>query len=173
MLVEGRRGRSVPCGDGLAKLQTPDRSIDGCGSSATGYHNTMEGHMSSCAAAKEVLPAVYEAFAAAIERQDAEALARFYTADCQVFPTGADIVSGVGAIPSFFDAFFAMGIKRCSFETFEIEEHGEIAYETGRATLYADGGAIAGTIKYLVIWRCEDGAWLVHRDILSGDAPPA
>jgi uncharacterized protein (TIGR02246 family) len=129
--------------------------------------------MPACLSAKDALPAVYEAFAAAIERQDAQALARFYTADCQVFPTGADIISGVGAIPGFFVAFFKMGIKRCSFEIFEIEEHGEIAYETGRATLYADGDATAGTIKYLVIWKCVDGQWLVHRDILSGDAPAA
>lgn len=126
--------------------------------------------MSNCTPAKEALPAVYEAFGAAIERQDSQALARFYTANCQVFPTGADIVSGAGSIPAFFDAFFDMGIKGCSFETFEIEEHGEIAYETGRATLYVEGDAVAGTIKYLVIWKCQDGEWLVHRDILSGDA---
>ena len=97
--------------------------------------------MSNCVSAKEALPALYEAFGAAIERQDSQALAGFYTADCQVFPTGADIISGVGSIPAFFDAFFEMGIRRCSFETFEIEEHGEIAYETGRATLYAEGTA--------------------------------
>ena len=127
--------------------------------------------MSTCASAKEALPAVYERFGAAIERQDSEALARFYTTDCQVFPTGADIVSGIGSIAGFFDAFFESGVKRCSFETFEIEERGDIAYETGRVTLYAEGDVEAGTIKYLVIWKCEDGEWLVHRDILSGDAP--
>jgi uncharacterized protein (TIGR02246 family) len=129
--------------------------------------------MPPCVSARDALPVVYDAFVAAIERQDAQALARFYTSDCQVFPAGADIISGVGSIPQFFDGFFKMGIKRCSFEIFEIEEHGEIAYETGRATLYADGGATAGTIKYLVIWKCVDGQWLVHRDILSSDAPAA
>lgn len=131
------------------------------------------GDVANCVSAKEAIPAVYEAFAAAIERQDLQALARFYTADCQIFPTGADIISGVGSIPRFFTAFFEMGITRCSFEIFEIEQSGDIAYETGRATLYAEGGAPAGTIKYLVIWRCERGEWLVHRDILSGDAPAA
>ena len=128
--------------------------------------------MSNCVSAKKALPAIYEAFGAAIERQDTAALARFYTEDCRVFPTGADIVSGAGAIPAFYDAFFALGITRCSFETFEIEEHGEIAYETGRVTLHA-GDVGAGTVKYLVIWKCVGGQWLVHRDILSGDAPPA
>ena len=127
--------------------------------------------MSNCASAREALPGVYEAFGAAIEQQDSEGLVRFYTSDCQVFPTGADIVSGADAIPGFFDAFFEMGIRRCSFETFEIEQHGEIAYETGRVTLYVEDDVEAGTIKYLVIWRCEEGRWLVHRDILSGDAP--
>jgi uncharacterized protein (TIGR02246 family) len=127
--------------------------------------------MSNCTPAKEALPAVYEAFGAAIERQDSQALAGFYTEDCQVFPSGADIVSGAGSIAGFFDAFFELGVKRCSFETFEIEQRQDIAYETGRVTLYAEGDAEAGTIKYLVIWKCEDGGWRVHRDILSTDAP--
>ena len=129
--------------------------------------------MSNCIPAKEALPRVYEEFGAAIERQDSHGLAGSYTADCQVFAPGADVLSGVDAIPGYFDAFFELGIKRCSFETFEIEQHGEIAYETGRVALYAEGDAEAGTLKYLVIWRCEGGKWLVHRDILSSDAPAA
>jgi ketosteroid isomerase-like protein len=127
--------------------------------------------MSDCVSAGEALPGVYEAFSAAIERQDSQALAKFYTSDYRFFPTGCEVVSGYEALLGFFDAFWELGITRCSFETFEIEQHGEIAYETGRVTLYVEGDVEAGTMKYLVIWKCEEGTWLVHRDILSADAP--
>ena len=86
--------------------------------------------MSNCVSAKEALPAVYEAFAAAIERQDSQALAGFYTADCRVFPTGADIVSGVGSIPGFFEPwaidgrdYVDGGVGFCG--------HADLAAETG------------------------------------------
>jgi ketosteroid isomerase-like protein len=66
-----------------------------------------------------------------------------------------------------------MGIKRCSFETFEIEEHGDIAFETGRVTLYAEGDVEVDNPKYLVIWKRDGGTWCLYRDIFNSDKPAA
>ena len=127
--------------------------------------------MSSCKPANEAIPTVYEAFGAAIERQDSAALATFYTVDSKVVPAGGDVISGIDAIPGYFDALFELGVKRCSFEFLDIDQHGDIAIEIGRVTLCAEGGVEIDTLKYLVVWKCENGNWLVHRDILTIDKP--
>jgi ketosteroid isomerase-like protein len=127
--------------------------------------------MSNCDPAKDALPTVYEAFSDSIVRQDSSELATFYTADSKVVPPGGDIVSGIDAIPGYFDAFFELGVKRCSFEILDIDQHGDIAIEIGRVTLFAEGDVEAGALKYLVVWKCENGKWLVHRDILTNDQP--
>jgi len=127
--------------------------------------------MSGCQLANEALPSIYEAFGDAIVRQDSAELATFYTADSKVVPPGADIVSGIGAIPGYFDAFFDLGVKRCSFEILDVDQHGDLAVEIGRVTLFAENDVEAGALKYMVVWKCENGNWLVHRDILTNDQP--
>jgi len=122
-------------------------------------------------AASEAIPVVYEEFMSAVERGDAPALAALYTEDAQIFPPGSDIVSGTDVLPGFWATMLGMGIKRCSFETLEIEEHGDIAFETGRATLYGEGGVLIDKPKYLVIWKRQGGTWRLHRDIFNSDNP--
>ena len=129
--------------------------------------------MSICEPANDALPSVYAAFSDAIVRQDTAELATFYTADAKVVPAGGDIVSGRDSVPGFFDALFGLGVKRCTFETFSVDQHGELAVEIGRVTLLAEDDVEAGVMKYLVVWKCEDGNWLVYRDILTNDQPAA
>ena len=129
--------------------------------------------MSNCNPANDALPTVYEAFADAIVRQDSSELATFYTTTAKVVAPGSEIVSGVEAISGYFDALFGLGVKRCSFEILDIDQHADIAVEIGRVTLFAEGDAEIDMLKYLVVWKCEDGKWLVHRDILTGDKPSA
>lgn len=124
-------------------------------------------------AASKAIPVIYEEFMSAVERGDASALAALYTEDAQIFPPGSDIVSGAGALPGFWAAMLGMGIKRCTFESLEIEEQGDTAFETGRVTLYGEGGVLIDTPKYLVIWKRQDGTWRLHRDIFNSDNPAA
>lgn len=129
--------------------------------------------MSNCSPANNALPTVYEAFADAIERQDSSGLAAFYTATAKVVAPGSQIVSGLDAIVDYFKALFELGVKRCSFEILDIDQHGDIAIEIGRVKLYGEGDAEIDALKYLVVWKCESGKWLVHRDILTGDKAAA
>ncbi len=71
----------------------------------------------------------------------------------------------------FWTAMLGMGIKKCAFESFEIEEHGDIAYETGRVTLYGEGDVAIDNPKYLVVWKREGGDWRLHRDAFNSDKP--
>jgi len=125
--------------------------------------------MSNCVPANDALPTIYEAFSDAIVRQDSAELTTFYTADSKVVPAGGDVISGIDAMPGYFDALFELGVKCCSFEILDIDQHGDLAIEIGRVTLFAEGDVDIGALKYLVVWKCENGKWLVHRDILTND----
>jgi uncharacterized protein (TIGR02246 family) len=123
--------------------------------------------------ATTAISAVYEGFMRAVERGDADAISALYTEDAQILPPGGDIVSGRGALPAFWAATLGMGIKRCSFQTLEVEEHGDTAIEIGRVTLYGEGDIQIDTPKYLVVWKRHAGEWRMHRDIFNSDQPPA
>ena len=55
----------------------------------------------------------------------------------------------------------------------EVEEHGDTAIEMGRFTLFAEDGSQLDGGKYLVIWKVEDGAVKLHRDIWTSSRPAA
>jgi len=112
-------------------------------------------------------------FTTNIGRQDAAALAGLYTSNGCVMPTNSDIISGAANIQGFWQSVFDMGIRAAAVETIDLEEHGDTAIEVGRYTLKGDAGAVADYGKYIVIWKHEDGAWKLHRDIFNTSKPPA
>ena len=99
-----------------------------------------------------------------------DALDRVYTADARILPPGADMITGREAIKSFWkSAVAAMNIASGKLETVEAHPAGDIIYEIGRATLVTkDGGSAA--VKYVVVWKQEDGAWKWHVDIWNANA---
>ena len=121
--------------------------------------------MSNCDPAHDALPTIYEAFSDAIVRQDSSELATFYTADSKVVPPGGDIVSGIDAVPGYFDAIFELGVKRCSFEILDIDQHGDIAIEIGRVTLFAEGDVEAGALK--AIFESDNSPQTPRNPIIS------
>jgi uncharacterized protein (TIGR02246 family) len=105
------------------------------------------------------------ALAAAFEKQDAAAAAAMYTETGQIFPPNSDALEGRAAIEQFWKATLAQGIARVELKTVEVESLGDSVVETGRATLYSDGGTIIDRAKYLVVWKKVGGQWKLHRDI--------
>ncbi len=67
---------------------------------------------------------------------------------------------------------FDLGIKEARLETVEVEVHGDTATEVGKYTLLVEGGQVADTGKYLVIWKNDEGTWKYHRDIWNSSQPP-
>jgi uncharacterized protein (TIGR02246 family) len=110
-------------------------------------------------------------FVAAFGRGDAAALANLYTADAQLLPPHSDAVTGPDAIRAFWQAVIDLGLQGASLETVELEGDGDSAIEIGKFTLRAAEGQIADTGKYLVVWKIEDGAWRLHRDIWNSSRP--
>jgi ketosteroid isomerase-like protein len=99
-----------------------------------------------------------------------DALDRVYTADARILPPGAEMVTGREAIKSFWkSAIAALGVESGKLETVEAETINDTIVEIGKAELVFPGGAKAA-MKYVVIWKQEDGAWKWHVDIWNPNA---
>jgi uncharacterized protein (TIGR02246 family) len=102
---------------------------------------------------------------ATFRRGDGGAVARLYTDDAQLLPTGSDPISGPAAIRDFWESVLAMGVKDVQLETKEVDAQGATAIEMGQYTLFVDGGQLADRGKYIVVWKLVNGEWKLHRDI--------
>ena len=104
-------------------------------------------------------------FMEAFERGDASGLAALYTEGGQLLPTHSDTITGSSAIKAFWKGAMEMGLKKAKLETIELEGQGDTAMEVGKYTLLLEGGQVADSGKYIVIWKNEGGTWKLHRDI--------
>jgi uncharacterized protein (TIGR02246 family) len=112
-------------------------------------------------------------FVNAFTRGDATTLASLYTSGAQLLPAHSDFVVGAGAIRAFWQSVIDMGLKGASLETIDVEGHGDTAIELGRYRLLAAGDVVADQGKYIVVWKNDNGAWKLHRDIWTTSQPAA
>jgi ketosteroid isomerase-like protein len=114
------------------------------------------------------------AFIAAFGSGDAAAVARCYSAEGQLLPPNADMISGHSAIEAFWSEAMRLGIAAAALETAEIyyASGDRTATEVGRYTLTTADGQPADRGKYIVIWEREkDGRCRIHRDIWNSSLP--
>jgi ketosteroid isomerase-like protein len=97
-------------------------------------------------------------------RKDFDALARVYTRDAEILPPGNEIISGLENIKQFWaGACESLAITHCRLMPYEVEVAGDFAHEVARGEVVTENGAVP--IKYIVLWKREDGRWKWHRDI--------
>jgi len=120
---------------------------------------------------REAIVSANQKFMENVKSGNSEGLASLYTEDGQLFPSNSDIVMGKQAIQDFWQGGFDMGIKSATLKTIEVEGMGNVAYEVGKYTLFADGNQMIDTGKYIVIWKKEAGQWKLHRDIWNTSMP--
>jgi ketosteroid isomerase-like protein len=105
-------------------------------------------------------------------KRNVDALDRVYTTDARILPPGAPMVSGRENIKAFWrSAIEAMNVRAVKLETVSFEALADTGIEIGRATLeFAAPEVPMATVKYVVIWKREDGMWKWHIDIWNPDA---
>lgn len=105
-----------------------------------------------------------EAFRAAFNAGNAEAVARFYTQGGALLPPRAREVFGRKAIARHYANAFKGGVKNLRINVREIKQTGPAsAVEIGETRVSLKGQTIAG--RYLHVWLNQDGKWLISRDI--------
>jgi ketosteroid isomerase-like protein len=102
-----------------------------------------------------------------VAKRNIAALDQVYTLGARLLPPGAAMISGRDNIKPFWqNVIEGMNVVAARLETVEFEEHGDTAYEIGKATLdFATPGAPSLIAKYVVVWKLEDGAWKWNVDI--------
>jgi uncharacterized protein (TIGR02246 family) len=107
----------------------------------------------------------------ALGRGDASAIAALYTPNAQLLPANGNVVSGQQAIREYWQGAIAAGFKAVSLTTLEVESFGDTAHEVGKYSVPGEGGAAAATGDYIVVWKRNNDAWKLHRDIWTTNAP--
>ncbi len=107
-------------------------------------------------------------FAEAANKQDAAAVARFYTEDATVLPAGADMVKGRDGIQKLWGAFVKDSSPSLMLTTVNVEDYGQAAREIGQFSLDAhskEGQVSKVEGKYVVVWKKVGGDWRLDTDI--------
>ena len=122
---------------------------------------------------KEQIQLAEQKLASVMSTQNGKSVAELYTHDARFLPDGAPTLKGRAEIASFFDGIFRKGIVAGAFTTLEVDGDESAATEIGEYQLFAQSPegqrvtAMEG--RYLVTWKCTDGVWLLHRDVVSRD----
>lgn len=102
---------------------------------------------------------------------DAQAISLLYTKDGQLMPAGSEAIQGHAAIAKFWQGVFDAGITSVTLETLEVSSMGDTAAEVGKLELRDKEGKVVDNGKYVVVWKYVAGAWKLHRDIWTSNAP--
>jgi len=115
------------------------------------------------------------AWAAALNTQDIDALMALYADDAVSMPDGAPMLAGKDAIRKQQEQEFANtpAGRTYSFEVLDVYANGNTVTETGKSTYQDAAGKVTGTGKYMVVWEKQGDNYLCVREIYNGDAPPA
>ena len=115
-----------------------------------------------------------DAWAAALNARDLDALMAMYTEDAVAMPNNAPLVAGKAAIRENQEQEFA-GMPddmTFSFEVLDVFANGNTVTETGQSTYRDADGNVTGTGKYMVVWEKQGDQYLCTREIYNEDSAP-
>lgn len=110
-------------------------------------------------------------FEAAFNAGDIAAVAELYTENAQFLAPHQAALVGRAAIEAFLAGARDAGVASIALTTLEVEADDDSAVELGRYVMKTADGATADEGHYLVHWKKQDGAWLLHRDMIATDLP--
>ena len=114
---------------------------------------------------------IENAWAAAQNAKDINALMAMYADDAVSMPDGEPMLNGKAAIQKKQEADFAKPAKFASiaFETMDVYAQGNVVTEVGK-TMYKDAtGKIIGGGKYIAVFEKRDGKYLCISEIYNQD----
>ncbi|MFC7225907.1 DUF4440 domain-containing protein [Salinirubellus salinus] len=99
---------------------------------------------------------------------DAERLGDLYTRDAELLPPDGDFVAGVPSVVSYWQDVAEAGVASVDIEARDVERDDELAMRTGEAWMKDTAGEVLDHVKFVEVWRPEDGTWRIHRDVWNG-----
>ena len=97
---------------------------------------------------------------------DGVKMARLYTSDGMLLPTGSEPVQGHEGIAACWPGAMQMGIKEASLRSVEVDQlNDDTAIEMGNYQLFGNDHQLLDHGKYVVVWKHQGNTWKLHRDI--------
>ena len=125
------------------------------------------------ASARETVEKNYRAVEEAFRKGDADSIALMYTDDAELFIPGAPVLEGGQAIYEAWKKIVGPGGNTLRCVVREVQESGDLAYDTGHFTAIAPNGSILNAGKWIVVWKRQSaGEWKIHRDFMHWDITP-
>jgi ketosteroid isomerase-like protein len=125
------------------------------------------------AADRTALDAAQQAWVAAFNARDADAMAALTTADVVLLAPNSPPVRGREAVRALWRQAASTARTHVAAENEETVILGEFAWSMGSFTHTLPNGAVVKRGKFLEIWQRVDGQWKVHRDMFSDNAADA
>lgn len=114
------------------------------------------------------------AFAAALRRGDAAAVAALYAEDGKLLTPAAELIAGTREIEAYWRAGLDVGLLGIELCPVDVEHAGAIAVELGSYVLSLDGDRGGERGKYVALHRRQaDGSWRRAVDVFNPDVPEA
>jgi uncharacterized protein (TIGR02246 family) len=127
--------------------------------------------LAQSADARAAIDASNAKFSAAVAAGKAADIAALYAADAIALPPNSDVVRGQQAIQKYWQGTLDSGVKEIALTTTDLEVTGDMAVETGTATVKDAAGKVLDRGKYLVVWKQAGGQWKLYRDIWNSSVP--
>ncbi len=113
-----------------------------------------------------------DAWEAALDAKDIDALVMIYTSDARLLPPNGEMTTGRDAVRSVFGGMLDAGIS-VDLTSIEARVSGDTGYEVGTYVM-KDGDTVVDTGKWIETFqRGEDGEWRMTNDIWNSDVPVA
>ena len=95
-----------------------------------------------------------------LKNGDSIALGNMYTADAEIIPSTV----GRENIIKAFGSMIQDSITGSSFKTTKLWGNDQLLVEDGTGTWYYTNGKSAGSGRYLLVWKKDEGEWKILRD---------
>lgn len=119
------------------------------------------------AADRAAIEAAAQAFSKAFNARDADAMTALTTEDVVLLDPEVAPISGQKAARAAWQKAVGAAQARLETATKEIAISGDVAWRIGALTHRLPSGEIAAHGQSLEIWRRENGAWKMHRQMSS------
>ena len=103
-----------------------------------------------------------------VAHRNLDSLDQIYTRTARILPPGSEMISGRENIKNFWQtAMHTMGITAVKLQTIDFEPLRDAGFEIGRARLEFAIGTQPVDVKYVVLWKREEGEWKWDVDMWS------
>jgi ketosteroid isomerase-like protein len=103
-----------------------------------------------------------------VAHRNLDSLDQVYTRTARILPPGAEMIYGRENIKDFWQtAINTMGITAVTLQTIDFEPLRDAGFEIGRARLEFAIGTQPVDVKYVVLWKREEGEWKWDVDMWS------